>query len=723
MNYVFRRNPIVNRILAASCVFACCAAVQASLAAAETPTVVEVKPGQTLNEAIAGVAGPICVLLPAGVTEHDAAITRATTVIVKGQGRDVSILRPSAGLGPDKGVALVQHNDPFDGDLILSDFTYNRAHHPGVTPGKEAKPTTGATILHVGAEGRVILRNLAIYHFDFGARENQETATTAFVMARPGQRAAWVLAGRQPDEYHQEEIRFENVLIDFEKDGGIRHRPGVQARAFSFGLVDRLVFDADCVVRGHLCQDANPEYTVGPVWRDRGNAGTMYGMAAAVYEYALIDGVYWNCDYGVSRTVDAATEDAVIEWRMDVLNAGYGDQFWQGRLVNNGGHMIFKDVRLVGNRTGELWNDYGIRAEGSWKTITVDGCTVINRGNPLTIVNHHDAQHQKIDQITIRNTTLVPVGGGGPGLTIGDYKEIGGLCIDGLNIYADLESEEGYFNTAIKITEVGDGGGFYTISNVRADGYLYNILDANLGSNTVLKTSNIHGVRVTPDTLVEHAEPVAVYPEQGRSFEIDGVAEPLDWEPIATIEDFKATEPFEKLDLYLAFDPGPGVFVRVVVAGDSHFGNSHDYPTKLYRGDAVQFFITRGRPGEVVGGTVWNIAKHDEQGVTAYRYNFWPDQELPEGVVDIPIAIEYDPDRDEIVYEFMLPWEQIGMPAPWYEDICVDLVVADDQAYGAHYKGASWQHSYGEGIGHAIFHPEAPRSRGAKWIRFRQEDK
>ncbi|MFW6059070.1 MAG: hypothetical protein ACODAQ_02745, partial [Phycisphaeraceae bacterium] len=466
-------------------------------AQAAEPTVVHVQPGQTLNEAIAEVEGPVCAMLPAGVTEHDAPITRRATVIVKGQGEDVSTLRPSAALGPDEGVALVQHDEAFAGDLILSDFTYDRAFHPGITPGKESAATTGATVLHVGAEGRVILRNLSIHHFDFGAREDQETGSVAFLMARAsGQRWDWIVRGDHPADYHQKEILFENVTIDFKKDGGIRHRPGARSRAFDFGLVDRLTIDQDCVFRAHLCQNANPEYTVGPVWRDRGKAGTMYGMNAMVHEYALIDGVYWNCDYGVSRSINPVHEDAVIEWRMDVHNAGYGDQFWHGRAID-GGHMLFKDVRLVGNRTGELWNDYGLRTHGDWKSITVENCIAINRGHPLSIV---DMEHQ--GPITIRNTTLVPVGGGGPGLVIGDAKSIAGLQIDGLHVHADAEAEKQYYNTAIQITETGEGGGLFTISNVLADGYMYNILKDNTGPQTEVVTSNLHGRQVTPDSIV-----------------------------------------------------------------------------------------------------------------------------------------------------------------------------------------------------------------------------
>ena len=42
----------------------------AGFAQANDITVVHVKPGQTLNAAIAGVEGPICIMLPPGVTER-----------------------------------------------------------------------------------------------------------------------------------------------------------------------------------------------------------------------------------------------------------------------------------------------------------------------------------------------------------------------------------------------------------------------------------------------------------------------------------------------------------------------------------------------------------------------------------------------------------------------------------------------------------------------------
>jgi len=67
----------------------------------------------------------------------------------------------------------------------------------------------------------------------------------------------------------------------------------------------------------------------------------------------------------------------------------------------------------------------------------------------------------------------------------------------------------------------------------------------------------------------------------------------------------------------------------------------------------------------------------------------------------------------------MLPWEEIGLPAPWYEDMCVDLVVADGDEYsGGGWKGAMWTNTHESVKGDAIFWPEEPRSRGAQWIRF-----
>ena len=693
--------------------------------ARDAVTIVEVQPGQTLNAAIADVEGPIMILLPPGVTEHDAAITRNETIIIKGQGMNITTLRPAKSLGPDEGVALVTHSAGFDGDFILEDLTYDRAHQPGITLNPDV--ATGAEIFRVYARNRVEFRNVAIHHFDYGAREDESNAGTPFVFSRE---LHWRRAADET-ETRTKDFIFRNVHIDFEKGGGIRHRPGGQHNTFGIGSVDRIFIDGDTVFRSHLCQDANPEYTVGPVWRNRGNAGPMYGLRLWVHERALIDGVWHNSDYGAWRTGGPAHPDAVIEWRMDLLNAGYGDQFWQGKVVE-GGHMIFKDVRLEGNRTGKLWNDYGLRVEGGWKTITVDGCTVINRGHPLSIVNHHNDAFQTIDQITIRNTTLVPVaGGGGPGLVIGDYENVGSIVIDGLHVYGDIEapSEQRFFNRAIRITEIGPGGGRVVLNNVVADGYMYEIFNDGTGPETTVTMHNVQGRQVEIDSLVAFAEPIAVYPFRNRSFRIDGVPEPLDWDPVATIENFRGVDrgpradPFERLDVWIGFDTGPGVFVRVIVGGVEPYRNPNAWPNRLYRGDGLQFFITRGRPGEEVGGTVWDIAKHDDQGLTAYRYNFWPDWDVPpQSVVDIPMAIEYDPETREIVYEFMLPWEEINMPAPWYEDISVSMIVADSRAYaGGVWFGAPWWHTHGEGIGHAIFHPESPRSRGANWIRFGEE--
>ena len=678
-----------------------------------SPTVVQVAPGQTLNAAIADVEGPVCILLPPGVTEHEAGITRNETVIIKGAGRDLTILRPSAGLGPDEGVALIRQSEGYDGDFVLADLTYDRAFHPGITA-SNPQLATGATILRVSAGNRVEFRNVLIMHFDFGAREGQDNSVRAFRFAHD---IAWSRSGRK-DTFHTKDVVFRNVHIDFAKGGGIRHRPGGAHLAFDFGTVDRLWIDEACRFRGSLCDQADPAHTVGEVWKGRGYAGPMYGIGLLVFERALIDGVWHGCDYGAWRSGGVGAPEAVAEWRMDLLDAGFGDQFWQRPIVaglaegERAGHMIFKDVRLEGHREGVLHNDRGLRTIGSWKTVTVDGCTVINRVLPISLV---EAAHQGL--ITVRDTTLVPVGGEGPGIWMDAISYVG-VHIDGLHVYGDPASDKPYYTTAIDIAESGPGGGLFTIGDIRADGYLYHLLNDNVGSNSTVHTVNLQGRQVVPDTLVKDARPVAVLPRKARSFKIDGDPEPLDWDPIATIEDFSGTKPFSRLDLYTAFDPGPGVFVRVVVGGVQDIRNTNDYPLRLYRGDAIQFFITRGRPGEVVGGTMWTIARHDEKGLAAFRYNFWPEVDLPQVVVDIPLAIKYHEDTREIVYEFMLSWEEIGLPAPWYEDLCVDLIVADGRAYcaGAYY-GAQWNNPYGD-VDSAIFHPRDPRSLGAKWIRF-----
>ncbi len=257
-------------------------------AAGQDTTVIRVAPDQTLNEAVAGVKGAIKVILPAGVTEHDTAITRKATVVIKGQGDHVSTLRPSGALGPEEGVALIDQDEPFRGDLILSDFTYDRAFHPGISvradwranhPNQEPRDvhSTGAAVMRVGAEGTVKLRNLTVHHFDFGARDDKPTTGTAFLFGRPRHRVKWVRRGFQPHDYRKDRIVLENVRIDFKKGGNIRHRPGARHRSIDFGFVDRLRIDQDCVIRAHLCQNADPKHTVGDVWRDRGQAARCTG--------------------------------------------------------------------------------------------------------------------------------------------------------------------------------------------------------------------------------------------------------------------------------------------------------------------------------------------------------------------------------------------------------------------------------------------------------------
>ncbi|MCF7837508.1 MAG: hypothetical protein K9N49_02665 [Candidatus Marinimicrobia bacterium] len=473
--------------------------VTAAVAAPGQPTVVHVQPGQTLNAAIADVAGPVMILLPPGVTEHDAAITRNETVIIRGAGEAVTTLRPAAALGPDDGVALVTQTEGYDGDFILEELTYDRAHHPGVTPGDPAV-RTGANILLVSAQNRVVLCNVSIHHFDYGAREGEANAGTPFVFTEVVASTADLGVYR----FHTRDMEFRNVTIDFEKGGGIRHRPGRPHDTFQFGTVDRILIDADCVFRSHLCQDANPAYTVGPVWNNRGNAGPMYGIRLWVYERALIDGVWHNSDYGAWRNGGPASTDAVLEWRMDLLNAGYGDQFWQGpgrygrpvRFDAPAGHMIFKDVRIEGNRTGKLWNDYGLRAFGDWKRITVEDCTVLNRGHTLMF-----GRGRHLGDVTIRNVTLAPSANGREAILIRNYERIDSLEIDNVTIMADPGEEQAYYTTGIRIQDVKSAGPI-TIRNVRAEGFLQHAFDDQTGPEVTVVTSNIVG-RQTAFTLPE----------------------------------------------------------------------------------------------------------------------------------------------------------------------------------------------------------------------------
>jgi len=449
---------------------------------------IKVKKGQTLNQAIADVKGPVYVILPEGITEHDKAITRNETIIIQGQGEKQSTLKPSENLGPDDGIGLVTQTKGYEGDFIIADLTYDRNFHPGCTP-ENQYIKTGANIFTVSAKIRVEFRNVTIHHFDFGAREGERNANCPFSFTKI------IMRNRKKGvyKYHTKELLFKNVTIDFKKNGGIRHRPGGHHKSFEFGTVDKLEIDKDCLFVGHLCQNADPKNTVGKVWRNRGNAGPLYGMLLYVYEEAYIDGVWSNSDYGAWRNGGVVTEDAVVEWRMDLLNAGYADQFWhrpfyygtpEEPVDGQAGHMIFKDVLQTSHNTDALWHDYGLRTGGDWKSITVKDCKLIGRGHPLSFIWASNQGH-----ITVSNVTIVARRK--PALQIIAHN-IEGLEIDGLKVSVHPDSKGGY-TKAIEIIEDGKGGGQFTIKNVQAEGYVEQLLNDETGENTTIDKINVRG--------------------------------------------------------------------------------------------------------------------------------------------------------------------------------------------------------------------------------------
>ncbi len=232
--------------------------------------------------------------------------------------------------------------------------------------------------------------------------------------------------------------------------------------------------------------------------------------------------MYRNCDHGVSRSVTTVEPDAVIEWRMDVLNAGYGDMFWQSpRALDDReglkGHMIFKDVRMVGHTTGELWNDMGIRAFGGWKSVLIDGCTVVRRNGCVQVVSTQDEHSDRVGQVTIRDVTVR-----GPDITgvrVGGYEKIGGLTIDDVNVYATRERPS--FPYGIGVEETGEGGGLFTIRDVRVDGHLEEPFEIRTGPQTTLETSNLHARLATFPPLPEGVD-VGLMPREGFGFGLAG---------------------------------------------------------------------------------------------------------------------------------------------------------------------------------------------------------
>ena len=357
-------------------------------------TEVRVQPGQTLNEALADVGGPVRVRLPAGVTEHDAAITRRATVIIEGAGRDKTILRAAAA------VPLIHQTgvwplDPFDGDVRISDLTYDRAHFAGwnLDPRRKDKETTqkGATILSTSASNNVVFENVKIYRFDFGGGGGELIQGLGVPVYK------W----NSPDMARHDYVGFHNVIIDFKADGGVRHRhtSGIGGPSLAFST-DRFVFDRDSLIQGHLTQYANPEYTDGTPPAGRGNAGSLSALRFNIWDHALIAGTIREIDYGIIRKGLMQSPDAVIELTGNFPESGFADQTWIGTEVG-GGSVIFRGVTLTSEEANP-WHDRGLKIGESGRkrvgSVLVEDCTILGRVAPIHAL--------KVDKLTVRNTTI-----------------------------------------------------------------------------------------------------------------------------------------------------------------------------------------------------------------------------------------------------------------------------------------------------------------------------
>ena len=676
--------------------------------AADAATEIRVLPGQTLNEAIAGTEGPLLILLPPGVTEHDAPITREATVVIRGQGREISTLRPSAD------VPLIAQGDlmrPFDGNLVLSDFTYDRAHrHVG-----DANPRA---VIATNAGGDLIFRNFRTHRFNFDGRN------TIFLRGVGG-----AIHRATPDSPRHRYVGFHQFEIDFAYDGGIRNRHtgrlGTGQLQFN---AERFVFDANSVFRGHLMQEADPAQTVGD--GGRGHAAPLGALRFNVWDYGLVDGEFRWVDYSVVRWGGVMTRDGVLEIRAHCPENGFADQFWpRAYLPGKNGHLIYDGVFLT-SADGNLWHDRGFKAHGDWKSITVRNCFVSGFDAPIDFASESTRPDGTIEEqglITITDTVIVSRRAG---VDIGsDVVALEGVVINNLVVRPHPDGA-GFIRQAVHLRESSDSRAVHKISNVLADGYISGVITTSVSPDSTLITENLHG-RKGEAPVVEDAFPVATIPRRPTPIDGDRAWVERELEPVATLKDFGANrEEFSRLDVYLTHYT-PGIYLTVIVGTDS-LSNTQPEVNNTWRGDALQFAITEGMPGEHQGYVLFDIARHDERGLQLLRRNFWADRDLPSGLIDldeseIEMVVDFDEEAGLAIYQVLLTWEEINLPAPWYDLISIDLV-ATRGATHPRVPGNTWLSPYkslqdgddfetNRALTGGIFWPPTVTTRGFKAIR------
>lgn len=653
-------------------------------------TEVRVQSGQTLNAALAGVEGAVVIHLPPGVTEHGGPITREATVILRGAGREASTLRPAAD------VPLIDQGDvmePFEGDLVLEDFTYDRAHRHVEADHR--------SIVRTNAGGDLIFRNFRTHRFNWDGKRG-------YFLRGVGDHR---LHTATPDSPRHRYVGFHNFEIDYAYDGGIRNRPHGRTGSGQLRFnAQRFVFDGDSLFRGHLMQHALPEHTVGEGSRGPAPLGA---FRFNVWDYGLLDGEIREVDYSVVRHGAVQTRDGVLEIRAHCPENGFADQFWpRAYLEGPNGHLIYDGVHLSA-ADGNLWDDRGFKANGDWKSITVRNCFISGYDAPIDFASGQREGQTEQGTVTITDTDIWSRG---YGVDIGNLDvSLEGVFVSNLNIRAHPDSETGFFRQAVLLRERGDSpGSFMMVSNVRADGYLSAIVNDSISPNSTLVTENLQG-RQAESPMVEDASPVASIPREPLPW--DATREELEaaYEPVATLEDFGDNpEGFSRLDVYMSH-ADEGVYLFVVKGTDSLSNEGWDM-NNMWRGDAVQFAITEGMPGEHPGYVLLDLARHDQHGPLVFQRNHWPDRDLPhsDGVVkpeesEIEFEVEFDADEGEAIYRVLLPWENIGLPAPWYDYLSVDLAATRGETYPSP-KGTQWPSPYESVKGETgIFHaPDLP---------------
>ena len=107
--------------------------------------------------------------------------------------------------------------------------------------------------------------------------------------------------------------------------------------------------------------------------------------------------------------------------------------------------------------------------------------------------------------------------------------------------------------------------------------------------------------------------------------------------------------------------------------------------------------------------------------------NAWQEARVLKPEMLLFCAFQFDEEAGLAIYQVLLTWEEINLPAPWYDYLSIDLVATRGATY-PRVAGNTWRSPYeslqaGEDFetsrarGGGIFHPPTVATQGFKAIR------